>query len=91
MMNWNNDELMIETYLDMRMACDETLMRQLKKEGWKIQTMYRLHGERRYTMVLPERSNEGYVFTEQNAIERFRDLCSRPLYRESRPALRRVS
>lgn len=91
MLGWNNDELMIESYLDMRLACREETMQQLKKGGWRVLNMCRIGGERRYTMVLPERSSEGYAFTEVNAIERFRDLCSKPLYRRERPVLRRVS
>ena len=91
MLGWNNDELMIETYLDMRLACTEEVMQQLKREGWQVLNLCRIRGELRYTMVLPERSKEGYVFTEVNAIERFIDLCKKPLYREERPILRRVS
>ena len=91
MLGWNNYELIIESYLDMRIACKEETMQQLKKDGWRILNMCRIDGERRYTMVLPERSDKGYVFTEVNAIERFRDMCSKPLYRRERPVLRRVS
>lgn len=91
MLGWNQDELMIESYLDMRLACSEETMRQLKKEGWQILNLCRIGGQRRYTMVLPERSSEGYVFSELNAIERFRDLCSKPLFREEERSLRRVS
>ena len=80
MLGWNNDELMIESYLDMRIACKEETMQQLKNDGWRILNMCRIDGERRYTMVLPERSDKGYVFTEV-----------KPLYRRDRPVLRRVS
>lgn len=91
MLGWNNDELMIETYLDMRLACTEEVMQQLKREGWQLLNLCRIRGERRYTMVLPERSSEGYAFTEVNAIERFIDLCRKPLCHKERPVLRRVS
>ena len=33
MLGWNNDELMIETYQDMRIACTEETMKQLKKKS----------------------------------------------------------
>lgn len=91
MLSWNNDELMIETYLDMRLACTEETMQRLKREGWQVLNLCRIRGERRYTMVLPERSSEGYVFTEVNAMKRFRDLCSKPLYHKEHSALRWVS
>ena len=89
MMGWNNDELMIQTYLDMRVACDADIMLRLKKEGWEILNLLRIHGERRYTMVLPEREKQGYVFTERNALQRFRQLLGRE--KEQHPALCRVS
>ncbi len=91
MMNWNNDELMVETYRDMRVACSEETMYQLKKQGWQVLNLYRMGGQRRYTMVLPERSSEGYAFTEVNAIERFRDIVRRVDRPVQRPVLRRVS
>ena len=90
MLAWNNDELMIENYLDIRIACPLEVMQQLKKEGWEVLNMMRIRGERRYTMVLPERGHMDYVFTEENAMERFRQLIGADRRRE-RPVLRRVS
>jgi len=87
MMGWNNDELMIESYLDMRVACTVDTMLQLKKEGWQVLNTMRIGGERRYTMVLPERISERYCFTEKNALERFRQLVQKG----NRPYLRRVA
>ncbi len=92
MMNWDRDELMIENFLDMRIACKEEQMRRLKQEGWEILNLCRIGGERRYTMVLPEPRDLGYVFTKENALDRFRQLC-RKGHREAEilPLLRKVS
>lgn len=87
MMGWNKDELMIESYQDMRVACSVDTMQQLKKEGWQVLNTMRIGGERRYTMVLPERISERYCFTENNALERFRKLVQK----DYRPFLRRVA
>ncbi len=92
MMNWDRDELMIESYLDMRVACTENTMKQLKRQGWEILNLYRIDGEIRYTMVLPQPRDMGYCFSEENAVERFRQLCQKS-HREAKiiPLLRRAS
>ncbi len=92
MMNWDRDELMIENYLDIRIACREGDMKRLKGQGWEILNLSRIGGERRYTMVLPEPRDLGYVFTKENALDRFRQLCT-SAHREAKyaPVLKRVS
>jgi len=93
MMGWDHDELFIGSYKDMRLGCDKKRMEALKAQGWEVLTTYRLGGQRRYTLVLPERPSERYGFTQEGALERFRQLL-RPAQEAQRPAvlpLRRAS
>ena len=71
-MGWN-EEMMVTSFLDMRLACPEEQMEGLRHQGWKILNMMKVGGERRYTMVLPERRASGRPQWELNAIEHFRD------------------
>lgn len=86
MMDWDHDELFIDSYKDMRLACDKKTMEALKAQGWEVLTTYRLGGQRRYTLVLPDRPSECYGFSQEDALERFRQLL-RPARAEKRQAL----
>ncbi len=67
-----NEEIMIASYKDIRLACTQQQMEQLAGQGWKAINTMKIGGQRRYTMALPETRSNGHPVYELNPIERFR-------------------